>query len=274
MNQNVINEENYKISVVISVYKNDIAENFKIAVNSILNQTYYPSEIILIVDGPVSQEINKLIIKYEENSLFRIFRFKDNQGLGKALEFGCNNAKYPIIARMDSDDISEPYRFEKQINYLKENPECDVVGTMGDKFSNFNNKKYLNKLPTTDAEIKKCLKKRCPLNHMSVLMKKSTLMKCGNYKDWYLAEDYYLWIRMCLSGAVFYSIPEKLVKIRFDKCSLLRRHGIKYFKSIASLFKLMHKNKIINLFSYYKNIIVRFVYHVLIPVQIKYLFYK
>ena len=266
-------DDDYKISVVMSVYKNDIAENFKLAVDSILNQSYLPSEIILIVDGPIPEDVNQIVANFEKNSIFKIIRFENNCGLGKVLEYGCNQAKYPIIARMDSDDISEPFRFEKQINYLKNNQDCDVLGSFGNKFLN-SKKKYFNKLPITDTEIKKYIKKRCPFNHMTIMMKKSVLMKCGNYKDWYLAEDYYLWIRMCLGGVKFYNYPEALVNIRVDYRTLLRRHGMKYFKSIAGLFKLMYHHKMIGIFSYYKNIVTRFIYHVLIPIKIKQLFHK
>lgn len=274
--ENKLNSElDYKISVVMSVYENDEAENFEIAVNSILKQTYLPSEIILIVDGPVPNDIEVLISKYEKKSIFKVCKFQYNSGLGNVLRFGCNEAKYPIIARMDSDDIAEPTRFEKQIKYLMSNPGCDVVGTYGKKFSNcVNTKKFSSKLPITDAEIKKYMKKRCPFNHMTVMMKKSTLMKSGNYQNLYLAEDYFLWIRMYLNGAVFHNIPEVLTNIRTDKLTFLRRHGLKYFKSVASLLKLMRKNKLISFWGYYKSILVRFVYHVLIPAKLKHIFYK
>lgn len=275
MENKLDSELDYKISVVMSVYEKDEAENFEIAVNSILKQTYLPSEIILIVDGPVPNDIEVLVSKYEKNSIFKVFKFHYNSGLGNVLRFGCNEAKYPIIARMDSDDIAEPTRFEKQIKYLMSNPDCDVVGTYGKKFSNcVNTKKFSSKLPITDAEIKKYMKKRCPFNHMTVMMKKSTLMKSGNYQNLYLAEDYFLWIRMYLNGAVFYNIPEVLTNIRVDKFTFLRRHGLKYYKSVASLLKLMRKNKLISFWGYYKSILVRFVYHVLIPAKLKHIFYK
>ena len=124
------NSDNYKISVVMSVYKNDLAENFKTSIDSILNQTYKPNEIVLVVDGPVSMETENLLKEYEKNNLFNIIKFDKNKGLGIALQKGCEQAKYPIIARMDSDDIAYPTRFEKQINYLKENPTCDAVAIL------------------------------------------------------------------------------------------------------------------------------------------------
>ena len=264
------NDENYKISVVMSVYKNDIPENFKIAVDSMLNQTYKPSEIVLVIDGPVPEGTEKLLKEYEKDKLFNVIRFEQNKGLGIALQTGCENAKYPIIARMDSDDIAYPTRFEKQINYLKENPSCDAVGTFGVEFIDNPENTFTNKImPVTDEEIKKYLKKRNPFNHMTMTMKKDMVMKSGNYQDWYFAEDYYMWLRMYLNGANFYNIPEVLASVRINEDTFARRHGMKYFKSIKGLFKFMRKNKIIGFFSYIKNVLIRFAGHVLVPRKMK-----
>ena len=264
-----------KISVVMSVYQNDDAENFRCAVESILSQTYSPSEIILVVDGPVSKEIESILKEYAMNQLFKIMRLPENVGLGLALQKGCTEAQYPLIARMDSDDISDPTRFEKQIKHLQENPNCDVVGTFGVKFFNSLENVYdEKKLPITDQEIKKIMPKRNPLNHMSIMIKKEALLKSGNYQNWYLAEDYYLWLRMCLSGATFHNIPENLVSIRVDNHTFAKRHGMKYFKSLKRLYKFMLTNKMISRWRYLKNVLVRFVYHVLIPRWLKKLIYR
>jgi len=275
MNQFISTDFGFKISVVMSVYQNDDAESFRCAVESVLNQTYLPSEIILVVDGLVSKEIKIILKEYAMNELFRIIRMPEKVGLGLALQKGCTEAQYPFIARMDSDDISDPTRFEKQIKYLQENPNCDVVGTFGVKFFNsFENVYDEKKLPITDQEIKRTMQKRNPLNHMSIMMKKESLLKCGNYQDWYLAEDYYLWVRMCLNGVIFHNIPENLVSIRVDNRTLARRHGIKYYKSLKRLYKFMLTNKIISCWRYLKNILTRFVYHVLIPKWLKKLVYR
>lgn len=259
----------------MSVYQNDDVENFRCAVESILSQTYSPSEIILVVDGPVPKEIESILKEYAMNPLFKIMRLPENVGLGSALQKGCTEAQYPLIARMDSDDISDPTRFEKQIKHLQENPNCDVVGTFGVKFFNSLENVYdEKKLPITDQEIKRTMQKRNPLNHMSIMMKKEALLKSGNYQNWYLAEDYYLWLRMCLSGATFHNIPENLVSIRVNNRTFAKRHGMKYFKSLKRLFKFMLTNKIISCWRYLKNILIRFVYHVLMPKWLKKLIYR
>ena len=263
-------DEQYKISVVMSVYKNDAPDNFVTAVESIINQTYTPSEIVLVVDGPVPEETDKILKKYEKDALFKVIRFEQNKGLGTALQVGVERAKYPIIARMDSDDIALETRFEKQIDFLKEHPETDVVGTFGIEFIDSPDNTFSEKnVPITNEEIKKYMKKRNPFNHMTIMMKKEKVLEAGNYQDWYYAEDYYMWLRLNLIGANFYNIPEVLTKIRINEDTFARRHGLKYYKSIKNLFKFMKKKKIINGFEYLKNIMIRFVGHVLIPKKMK-----
>ena len=118
-------------TVCMSVYKNDKPEFVRVAFDSMLvEQSIKPSEILLVRDGKVSEELEDLLCKYETQfpNIFRIIRLKQNEGLGKALELGVRFAKNEIVARMDSDDICLSKRFEKQLIYLEQHPECDIVG--------------------------------------------------------------------------------------------------------------------------------------------------
>lgn len=114
----------------MSVYKNDDPLFFKQALESVINQTTMPSEIVLMVDGPVSDELNNVITEYHKRfSLLNVVRFDQNKGLGKALEEGVKHATYDIVARMDSDDIAAPDRFEKQLMCFLNDSELSIVGT-------------------------------------------------------------------------------------------------------------------------------------------------
>ena len=118
-------------SVCTSVYKNDRPEFVKVALDSmLLFQSLKPSEIVLVQDGPVPESLSSLLLEYEEkyNDVVRIIRLETNMGLGNALKVGVENAKYDIIARMDSDDICLPNRFQKQLEYLENHPEVDIIG--------------------------------------------------------------------------------------------------------------------------------------------------
>lgn len=264
-----------QFSVLMSVYKNDIPRYFKQALDSIINQSVIPSEIILVVDGPIPKEINDVISNYKNGIIIPIFLEK-NVGLGNALKIGMQHCNYDFIARMDSDDISVSDRFEKQLQTFLNHPKLSIVGGMIDEFKSDSDKPVCKRvLPTEDIQIKKFLKYRCPFNHQTVMFKKQDVMNAGGYQDWYCGEDYYLWVRMYESGCQFKNIDQVLVHMRTGEGMYSRRGGKKYFQSQAKLFKYMRKKKIISYPRYMKNIIERYIGQVLMPVNIRtYLYQK
>ncbi len=260
-----------EISVLMSVYKNDIPQNVKIAVDSVMNQTLKPKQIVMVVDGPVPDDLKDMLISLEkEYDIYENIWLKENLGTGGALEHNWERCKYKYVAKMDSDDISVPDRFEKQIKFLKEHPEIDVVGSNGQEFySEIKNLAGIKKVPETHEEIVKFMKGRSPFCNMSLMMKREIIEKAGGFKPWFYAEDYYLYIRMYLAGAKFHNLQENLVYIRIDKNTFSRRHGLKYYKSIKGLLKIMYKNHMIGFFRYTKEKIIRFVGHVMVPKKMK-----
>lgn len=120
--RNNTSEMNQQFSIITSIYKNDKPEFVRIALDSMLvNQSVKPSEIVLVQDGPVSEGLSSLLFEYEMNypTIMSVIRLKQNEGLGNALMLGVEAAKNEIVARMDSDDICIPNRFEIQLAYLK-----------------------------------------------------------------------------------------------------------------------------------------------------------
>lgn len=183
-------------SVLMSVYINDKPEYVDRAVQSVTKlQTLKPDEIVLVVDGPVSQKVSELIDSFEksEEYNFNVLRLAENKGLGNALRIGLEASTHEIVARMDSDDVSLPDRFERQISYLENHPGCDVVGGQISEFvgeeSNIIGERNV---PCKNDDIHTCLKWRNPFNHMSVMMLRSRVMAVSNYIDLYLNEDYFL----------------------------------------------------------------------------------
>lgn len=269
--------EEKKISVLMSVYKNDIAQNVKTAVESIINQTYRPSQVVIVVDGPVPDETTKTLEELKElYSEVEIYPLEQNVGLGNALKEGMTHCVNEIVARMDSDDIAVEDRFEKQIKKFEEDFELSIVGSniaefIGDK----DNVVSIRSVPEKHEDICKYLKKRCPFNHMTVMFKKSEVEKAGGYLHWFYNEDSYLWARMYLAGCKFANIPENLVYARINEATFQRRGGYKYYKSERDLFKFMYKNKIIGWGEYQKAKAIRFVIQVLMPNSVrKYVFLK
>ena len=269
--------EEKKISVLMSVYKNDIAQNVKTAVESIINQTFRPSQVVIVVDGPVPDETTKTLEELKElYSEVEIYPLEQNVGLGNALKDGMTHCVNEIVARMDSDDIAVEDRFEKQIKKFEEDCELSIVGSniaefIGDK----DNVVSIRSVPEKHEDICKYLKKRCPFNHMTVMFKKSEVEKAGGYLHWFYNEDSYLWARMYLAGCKFANIPENLVYARINEATFQRRGGYKYYKSERDLFKFMYKNKIIGWGEYQKAKAIRFVIQVLMPNSVrKYVFLK
>lgn len=254
-------------SVCMSVYHGDNAEYFKEAISSLYTQTRRPDEIILIVDGPVGNDINMVISFFEsEYDNFRVVRLEINSGHAIARQKGLDAAKYEYVAIMDSDDIAEPDRFEKQINFIDAHPEVDVLGGQIDEFiGEILNVVGARIVPLTDAEIKKYMKSRCPMNLVTVILKKDSVQKVGGYIDWYCEEDYYLWVRMVEHGMVFANLPDKLVNVRVGKEMYQRRGGLKYFMSEEGIQRLMLKKRLVSLPRYLFNVSARLAVQVFMP---------
>ena len=259
-------------SVIISVYKNDNAVFFSRALDSITeSQTIIPNEIVLVVDGPISKEIEDVISEYTKKyGIFKVIRLKKNVGLGKALKLAIENSTYELIARMDSDDVSAPTRFEEQLAYFELNPEIDVLGGDITEFiGEEHNIVGKRAVPLSNDCIREFMKERCGMNHVSVMYKKEAVKQAGGYLDLFWNEDYYLWIRMWMKNAVFANTGSVLVNVRVGTDMYKRRGGSKYFKSEKKIQDYMLKYGMISYPLYIKNIAKRLVIQKLMPSNIR-----
>ena len=265
-----------KFSVLMSVYEKDKVEYLKQALDSVLNQTVKPDEVILVKDGPLSDELNRCIHSYDKNAAtLKVVSLEKNRGLGIALRIGMEHCSNELIARMDSDDICVPDRFERQLKAFENNPDISMVGGYIEEFTESPDKPVgIRKVPESDKDIQKYMRKRCPFNHVSVMLKKSEVLKAGGYLEWHYNEDYYLWIRMMLEECKFYNIPEVLVHVRVGKDMYQRRGGINYFRSEAKLQSYMYQQETISIFEYFYNVAVRFVIQILMSNKIRGWFFR
>lgn len=256
-------------SILISVYKNDRAEDFRTALESITTaQTLKPTEVVLVIDGPVPDDVNKVIVDAEEEhpNLYKIIRFEKNQGLGIALQKGLEAASYDIVMRMDSDDISVPDRFEKQYQFMVEHPNVAVCGGQIDEFiDDVDNIVGQRIVPCLNDDIYKYMISRCAFNHMTVALRRSIIIANGNYQPWHYNEDYYLWIRLMIARVEFANLPEILIHMRVGKEMYKRRGGRKYYKSELGLQKFMLRNGLISRTRYWFNVAVRWGVQVAMP---------
>lgn len=259
-----------KFSVSICVYGGDNPLWFCAAMDSVLNQTVKPDEIVLVVDGPVPEALGQIIAQYKENPMFNVIQLEQNMGHGEARRTGLRACQNDLVAIMDADDISVPDRFEKQLMKFTEEPELTIVGGVIEEF--VESPEHVvgqRSVFSDDAQIKQDMKKRCPMNQVTVMFRKAAVEAVGGYIDWYSNEDYYLWLRLMLNGGMFANIPENLVCVRVGKQMYQRRGGLKYFRSEAKLQGWMLRHKVIGVGTYAVNVAKRLIVQVLLPNRLR-----
>tara|TARA_B100000579_G_scaffold417704_1_gene414504 strand:- start:282 stop:1154 length:873 start_codon:yes stop_codon:yes gene_type:complete len=247
-----------KYSVLMTVYKKDVLNQFVKALDSIISQTQYPNEIILVADGPISLEIEKEIKKYQEShEIIKFYKIKKNIGLGNALNFGLFKTNYDYVMRMDSDDYSDPQRAAKLIDELSKN-SVSVVGSYVAEFVNEPQlAKVFIKYPLRMCGIKLYHYFRDPIGHASVMFKKKNVIESGGYLDCNLFEDTYLWLRMAKKGFSFKSIQENLYFARTGNDFIDRRGGLKYLSLEIGHFFKFYKEELISVWSLLLNLSFR-----------------
>lgn len=264
-----------KFSVLMSVYVKEKPKHLETAINSILKQTLLPNEFVIVKDGPLTKKLDTLLQNYaKKNSIIKLIQIKENVGLGKALNEGLKYCSYDYVARMDSDDISLDDRFEKQIVFLKNHPECDVIGGNIMEFDDKSGKDIsIRKVPTDNLNILRFLKKRNPMNHVTVMFKKKSVLEVGSYMDCPYFEDYYLWARMLKNKMNLINTDDVLVRVRAGMAMSNRRGHFKYIKSILNFENKLLSLGLINIFTYVFNIFTRSVVS-LVPNKIRYYIYQ
>ena len=219
-----------KFSVLLSLYYKESPIFLRESLNSVFGQTLQPDEVILVEDGPLTPALYEVVEEFacQHTKIKRIVLGK-NGGLGNALNEGLKHCSYGLVARMDTDDICKPERFAKQVAFMENHPEIDVVGAWIDEFQGIiSNVTSTRKLPQTPQEIQSFGKKRNPMNHPVTMFRKQAVEAAGGYLPFPLFEDYYLWVRMMLNGSKMYNMPESLQYFRFSPEMFKRRGGWKY----------------------------------------------
>lgn len=243
----------------MSLYFKEHPAYFKASLDSLFTQTLLPNEIILVEDGPLTSELEQIVSDYSSRyPILKVVPLPQNQGLGKALNEGIKYCSYELVARMDTDDIAKPDRFQKQVEVFEMHPEIDVCGAWIDEFEgNIDKIISTRKLPEWHNNIAAYAKKRNPINHPVVMFKKSAVVKAGSYQHFPLFEDYYLWVRMLMNGAKFYNIQESLLWFRFSPEMFKRRGGWGYAMKELKFQKTLRRMGFISTPIYLKNVAIR-----------------
>ena len=232
-----------KYSVLMTVYKSDNPQYFKLALESMLTQTSIPDEIVIVKDGEITSELQKVIdnINNEYITISQV-QLKKNVGLGLALNEGIKKCKNELIARMDADDISLPERCEKQLEVFEKNENIDIVGCHVKEFAESpNNIVGQRKVPLTNKDIHNYARRRDPFNHPTVMYKKSKVLKVGGYGDYRKNQDTELWIKMLYDGCVAQNIDDYLLLFRFDENTYKKRKSWINTKLLIKIRKEAYK---------------------------------
>ena len=228
-----------KYSVLMSLYKKEHPEYLRLALDSMLNQTVKPDEIVLVEDGPLTPELYAILNEYP--MLHRVKNEK-NLGLGLALNEGLKVCRNELVARMDTDDISKPERCEKQLRRFEEKPELAIVGSHIDEFVGTpDNIISQRKVPLTSEAIYNFAKKRSAFNHPAVMYRKSAVLAEGGYSDLKRNQDVDLFGRMLFKGYKAENIDEALLWFRSSDELAARRKSWENTKSYIDTIKKFWK---------------------------------
>ena len=262
-------------SVLLSLYIKEQPSHLIQCLDSLFSQTLLPTEIILVKDGPLTAELDAIVFDYAVRyPVLKVVALPQNQGLGRALNEGLKHCSYDIVARMDTDDIAKPERFEKQIAVFQKHPELDLVGAWIDEFENTpQHILSVRKVPETSGEIYEYGKRRCPINHPVAVFRKKAVAAAGGYMHYPLFEDYYLWARMLVSGAKFYNFQESLLWFRTTPDVYRRRGGWRYAMTEIRLQFLFVGIGYIGFGTFLKNLVIRFLVRI-IPNKLRSFIYK
>ncbi len=227
-----------RYSVLMSVYAKDNAEYIKASIDSMINQTVAPEQIVLVVDGPISDEIKRVIFQYKKNEeLFTVVELEKNEGLGHALNAGLQYCRNELVARMDADDISLPKRCEKELRCFLKNKRLDICGCNIDEFDEDSGDVVTSRVVPSDYDqIKQFMRRRQAFNHPTVIYRKTAVLEAGGYKDIKRKEDFDLFSRMLSAGDYAENINESLYLYRVNQENYKRRKSWNNFRSAIYVY--------------------------------------
>jgi glycosyltransferase involved in cell wall biosynthesis len=247
-----------KLSVLMSVYHKESPEFLRQSLESVAAQTVQPDEVVMVKDGPVGAELDAVIGTRCGKTPVVTVQLAINVGLGPALNAGLGRCEGDLIARMDSDDICLPDRFEKQLAFLEQHPDADVVGgAIGEFHSDPARILSIRRMPCSAELLGRMARRRNPLNHMTVMFRKSSVLAAGSYQSCPGFEDYDLWARMLMSGMRLYNLHDVLVQVRCGNGMQRRRGGFAYLRAETALQHHFMKTGFLSKRQFLLNVLAR-----------------
>ncbi|RAH38226.1 glycosyltransferase [Halomonas sp. SL1] len=246
--------------VLLSVYKNENPIFFSQALASIWDEQYLkPSQIVLVKDGPLTDDLEKVIDVWDGKigNRLTVLSLQDNVGLGEALNAGLSVCRYELVARMDTDDIALPHRFSSQVSFMEKYPEISASSSAIEEWDE-NMERLLDtrSLPIGGKSLRSFSKLRSPLNHPATIFRKSDVLAVGGYPSLRKAQDYALWSLMIKKNYTLANLPDVLLKMRAGY-GLLSRRGWGYFQHELTLLRYQRDIGFINYCQYVRGLFIR-----------------
>lgn len=262
--------EDREFSLLLPVYAGDTAEHVRLAFDSSVGgQALPPAEVVIVQDGPVGDpltaELDRLVA--ESSVPVQVVRLTRNVGLTEALNAGLAACRYPVIARMDADDVSVADRFERQWALIAAG--ADLVGTGMVEFERDPDVLGARRVPPVGSDrIRDHARTHNPFNHPTMMYRRAAIDAIGRYEPFGKMEDYWLGIRMIASGARTENIADPLLKYRVGSGAFERRGGLEEARTEWRLQRAMLRIGFITRGQYVRNVVVKGAYR-LMPAGVK-----
>lgn len=204
------------------------------ALLSLTQQSFTDFEVVLVNDG--STDATQAIAEsYRDRLRLRVLAHATGQGVAQSINDGLAAGDSTFVARLDADDIAQPVRLQRQLDFLSTNPHIGVCGSDMHVFSIESEQRYLLAHPPSNLGIRTALLQRCAISHPSVMCRRSVFEQVGMYDPSFdFAEDYELWCRASLLGIQFANIPEPLTLYRSHPGQVGRQKAqIQYERDMA-----------------------------------------
>ncbi|GBL04156.1 glycosyltransferase [Glaciecola sp. KUL10] len=238
--------------VAMAVYRADKELWLEQAIQSILDQSYTGFVFAIVIDGPVSNDLREIVTRFAKlDKRIMVVECVENQGLSRAMNFviDWSLASSPVyFFRMDADDISEPERFQTQIEFLEAHPHIDVLGSALCEINEAGRIVGARTLPVSDKAIKRMLPKRCSLNHPTVVLRFNVFKHGFRYSEHLLnTQDYFLWSELASAGFKFTNLTSALLKFRRVDDFYKRRgfsKSVNEFKARIYAMRLLKRTRV------------------------------
>lgn len=252
-------------SCLIACYEKAAPGELAESLGSLAGQTVPPNEVVLVEDGVLTPALYDVIEEFRVKLPLRSVRIAENKGLGYALDTGLRECSHELVARMDADDICHPTRFEQQLAYFKEHPEITALGGWIQEFEDKAGEAVIGEaasgivreLPTEPEQLARFAVKRCPLNHPTVMFRKSHILQVGGYQQFRFQQDYHLWGRLLRNGYQLANLPVVLLYMRVSEQLFARRGGWRYLKNEIAIQRDFLRIGFISRSRFCRNVLIR-----------------